>query len=129
MGPRLKNWERRLDEAIQATGPFTWGSADCCMFAARVVHAITGHSYAAQFRYQDAFGAGRILRRYGGVEGIATRFLGPAKEAGMASRGDVVLVRAPKAMLAICAGHVIAAQGNDGVLFLPLSAAVKAWSV
>jgi hypothetical protein len=131
MGPvkRLNDWEVRLEDAIQATPPFAWGAADCCTFAARIVKAITGKDFAEQFRYRDAFGAKRILSRYGGVEGIATRFLGVPKESGLASRGDVVLVQSPKSMLAICAGHVIAAQGDGGVLFLPLSAALKAWSV
>lgn len=129
MGSRVIGWERRLDDAIRATPAFAWGSADCCMFAARVVHAITGKDFGERFRYVDQWGAGRILRRYGGVEGIATRFLGAPKPAALATRGDVVLVRSPKSMLAICAGHVIAAQGEDGVVFLPLSAALKAWSV
>lgn len=129
MGPRVTDWELRLDDAIRVTGPFAWGSADCCMFAARVVKAITGAEFAERFHYRDQFGARKILSRYGGVEGIATRFLGLPKEAALARRGDVVLVQTPKSMLAICAGHVIAAQGKAGVEWLPLSAALKAWTV
>lgn len=129
MGPRVKDWESRLEEAIKATGPFAWGSADCCTFAARVVREITGREFRERFHYRDQFGARKILSRYGGVEGIATRFLGAPKEAGLAQRGDVVLVQSPKSMLGICAGHMIAAQGRNGVEWLPLSAALKAWSV
>jgi hypothetical protein len=129
MGTRLNDWERRLEHAVQETPPFAWGSADCCTFAARVVRAITGTDYADAFSYRSRFGALRILAKAGGVEGMATRFLGEPKAPRLACRGDVVLVEAPKPMLAICCGHLIAAQGENGVLWLPLSAALKAWSV
>lgn len=129
MGPRLIDWELRLQAEVAADSPFTWGSADCCMFAARCVKAMTGIDYARAFSYRDAFGAKRSLGRYGGVEGIATHALGEPKSGLMAQRGDVVLVQSPLNSLGICLGHVIAAQGRDGVVMLPITAAIKAWTV
>jgi hypothetical protein len=96
---------------------------------ARCVEAITGKDPSAPYRYADAFGAGRILRRYGGIEGVANRCFGVPKPARCAARGDVVMVDAPQRMLGICVGHLIAVQGAQGVEYAPLSSGILAWSI
>lgn len=129
MGPRLDGWERRLDAVIIEDRPFEWGKSDCCKFAARCVNAIVGTDPSERWQYADEFGAGRILRQYGGVEGIATFVFGEPKDAMSANRGDVVMVEAPKRMLGVCIGHLVAVQGGHGVEFVVLSSALKAWSI
>jgi hypothetical protein len=129
MGPRLVDWEARLDAVICDDRPFEWGASDCCKFAARCVGAIVGKDPSERWQYADEFGAGRILRQYGGVEGIATFVFGPEKDPLRAGRGDVVLVEAPRRMLGVCLGHIVAVQAEHGVEFVPLSGVLKAWSI
>jgi len=129
VGTRLEGWESRLTAIIEDARPFSYGDADCCLFASRCVLAMTGVDHAARFRYADAWGATRILRAHGGLEGLATMLLGPSKPPRQAARGDVVLIEAPLRTLGICLGHVVAAQGLDGVVYRPLADATKAWGV
>lgn len=129
MGQRLADWRQRLDAVLRDSRAFAWGDSDCCTFAARCVCAMTGANYAASYHRHDEFHAGRIVRSYGGVDGIATKHLGPSKGALFALPGDVVLVEAPRQMLGICVVHRVAVQGGAGVEYVPLSAALAAWSV
>jgi len=129
MGSRVNGWEQRLDAVLADSRPFVWRESDCCTFVARCVDAITGSDPSAPYRYVDAFGAGRILRRYGGIEGVANKCFGTSKPALCAARGDVVMVDAPQRMLGICAGHLIAVQGAQGVEYMPLSAGLMAWGI
>lgn len=122
-------WERRLDAVLRDAGPFAWGVSDCCRFAGRCVAAIRGHDPSERWQYSDAAGARRLLREHGGILGLATLALGQPKRGLLAGRGDVVLVRAPRRMLGVCLGHVVAVQGRAGVEYAPLSAALVAWSV
>lgn len=129
MGSRVIGWEQRLDAALADSRPFAWRESDCCTFAARCIEAVTGGNPAASMQYVDWFGAGRILRRYGGVEGVATKLFGPSKPALCAGRGDLVMLDKPHRMLGICAGHLIAVQGAQGVEYCPLSSGIMAWSI
>jgi len=129
MGPRLSDWRSRLDAVLRDPQPFAWGASDCCLFAARCVAAMTGVDFGAHYQYRDEFHAGKIMRAYGGIDGIATKHLGPAKGALFALPGDVVMVESPRRMLGVCIGHRIAVQGKEGIEYLPLSAALMAWSV
>jgi hypothetical protein len=130
MGPRLIDWEFRLDRELRNSGAFAWGNNDCCMFAARVVRAMTGQDFASSWKgYGTAREAVALVDQAGGVDAIVTRVLGSPKAAEKACRGDVVMVNLPRPTLGICVGHVIAVQGADGVQFVPLSAAQMAWTV
>jgi len=129
MGSRVSGWEQRLDAALADSRPFAWGESDCCTFAARCIEAVTGSNPASGMHYVDPFGAGRIIRRYGGIEGIARHLFGASKPVLCATRGDVVMLDAPRRMLGICAGHLIAVQAERGVEYVPLSAGVMAWSI
>lgn len=66
---RLKDWRSRLHAAVEDARrrPFSWEGADCAMFAADCVHAMTGEDPAARFRgrYTSAFGALRAMREAG----------------------------------------------------------------
>jgi hypothetical protein len=129
MGPRLMNWEERLDAVLRDPRSFEWGVSDCCKFAARCVAAIRGRDPSERWSYVDEFGASRILRQYGGIEGIATFILGPSTPPQTAGRGDIVLVDAPRRMLGVCIGHLVAVQGEQGIEYIPRSAALMAWRV
>ena len=48
----LNSWEKR---------PFTYGSADCCQFAAHVARAITGRDYMSAFEYANEQEANALI--------------------------------------------------------------------
>ncbi|MGE0270292.1 MAG: hypothetical protein AB7M05_08890 [Alphaproteobacteria bacterium] len=134
---RYEDWPTRLEAAVETarTKPFSWGTVDCCLFAADCVEAITGQDLAAPYRgkYKTRRGALSILKRTygGGVEAAANNALGMPLEAKlMARRGDVVLfdgVEGPA--LGICVGANCAYLGKAGLVFLPLQITSMAWRV
>lgn len=119
--------------AIQACDGqrFAWGKLDCCLFAAKVVDAMTGRDFtgALQQRYGDKRGAVRFLREEGGLSDAVTAYLGePAP--GRALRGDVVLFDSPNGdCLGICVGGSIAAISSAGLLYLPLNHQIRRWAI
>jgi hypothetical protein len=127
---RYEDWEKRLNDYLNTVGPFEWGANDCCLFAANAVMAMTGEDYAKEYRgYKTAKGALGKLKDLG-VEGVATKALGESKPPLFAQRGDVVAVKTNEEIaLGICIGAKIAAVGQDGLVMLPMSQAIQAWSV
>ncbi|PVY81051.1 hypothetical protein C7414_102379 [Cupriavidus alkaliphilus] len=131
---RLEDWPTRLSEFIEARREraFSWGDSDCCLFVCDGVEAMTGADPGARWRglYASEKGARRVLRDNGGVAGIATLVLGAAVPPALAGRGDVVLIDTPHGeALALCLGGLIAAQGQQGIDFQPMTAAKAAWKV
>ena len=127
---RLDGWERRLQEYLDGIGPFEWGKTDCCMFSVGAVLAITGTDHGKGYRYKTESGAGKVLLKHGGVEAIATKHLGEPKPPKLAQRGDIVSVDVGNGVaLGVCIGAKIAAMQADGLIYLPMSQAIKAWSV
>lgn len=132
---RLPDWPARLDAAIEAARarPFAWGSMDCCLFAADVVHALTGEDHAAAFRgrYASRREAVALLATLGGLEAVLTSVLGPRlAQARQAQRGDVVLTRTPGGpAVGVCCGARAAFAAPTGLTFLPPSAWASAWRV
>jgi hypothetical protein len=136
---RKEGWERRLDETIRAAfgRPFSWGSFDCCLFAADCVGVLTGIDPAQQFRgYKTARGAAGVLRRNGGVAGVASRM---ARQNGaeeirpaFAQRGDVVLIKAPRGeSLGVVGldGRTALVPDKVGLRAVPLTLAARAWRI
>jgi hypothetical protein len=128
---RLDGWESKLNDVISQSGVFEWGTNDCCMFAVRVVEAITGVDHGKPYRgYKTAKGAASRLLKHGGVEGIATKELGEPKFPLLARRGDVVSFETQNQIaLGICAGDKIIAVSQAGLVSLSMREAIKAWSV
>lgn len=137
---RPEGWERRLHDLIKAASgrPFSWDGPerwDCCLFVAACVEAMTGRDFAAPYRgtYDSAAGAARRMIEVagGGVEAVATHALGvPLDHPNFAQRGDVVSVETPDGLaLGINAGNRIYVAGHDGLVALPVTAALKAWRV
>lgn len=138
---RLPDWQTRLSAlcAQRAAVPFAWGSADCALWAADVVHALTGVDHAAadwRGTYTTGVQAVRRVTLAGGLQGIASAALGAPVAPVWAAVGDVVLVHQPDApdaqlrdLLAVCMGTVALAQGPDGLVPLPMNAATAAWKV
>lgn len=134
MPQRLADWPSRLAAFIEArqARAFSWGSSDCCLFVCDGVAELTGTDPAARWRglYASEKGARRLIRDNGGVVGLATLAFGLPVVPLLAGRGDVVLVDTPNGeALALCVGDRLAAQGADGIEFLPLTLAKAAWKI
>jgi hypothetical protein len=131
---KLQDWQVRFEQFIAArtTAPFSWGANDCAIFAADCTHAITGVDVALPDlrRHKTELQAARVLKRHGGVVGIATAALGQPVPACGAGVGDVVLAKAGKRdMLAICNGSTCMAPGPSGLSFLPMPPDSVCWRI
>ena len=80
----LNSWEKR---------PFTYGSADCCQFAAHVARALTGRDYMSAFQYANETEANALIDDRGGLESLVCSVLGAPSET--LEDGDPVLLRLP----------------------------------
>lgn len=138
---RLPDWQLRLAEfsQVRASMPFSWGSNDCCTFAAAAVEAVTGENpMAAMECYGTEAGAKRkalrrLLRRIardGGLQGLVAEYMGSPIAPRMAGVGDlVVVVNAGAELVGICNGVNVMAPGVDGIVALSMDAAVAAWRI
>ena len=130
---RLHHWQTALEALVRQRRrmPFAWGVQDCGLWAADCVQAVTGEDIAADLRgtYKDEQGAARVLKRLGGVAGIAAARLGPAVGPSSAQIGDVVLVQfVGRDTLAVCMGNGTAmAPGVAGLVAVPTAQALRAW--
>lgn len=135
---RLPDWPERLAAMVEArrNQPFAWGEQDCCMFAADCAQALTGRDPAALWRgrYATEAEAEAFLAPGGGLEGTvaAAMALFGAEEVPplMAGRGDWALVLVGNQMLVgVVLGGLIATTGDDGLAFVPLRRAIRAWRI
>lgn len=130
---KLLDWETRLAALVtQAhSRPFAWGEHDCCLWAADCVLAQTGTDPADGLRgtYADARAAAALVERLGGMAEIGAR--GGAEIAPlMATHGDIGLAEhAGRELLALSNGDHWLVVGTDGLLYLPVTAASRAWRV
>jgi hypothetical protein len=131
---KLHDWQVRFEAFIASRNstPFIWGKNDCAIFAADCVHALTGCDVAlpAFRRHTTERQAARLLKRHGGVAGIATAALGSPVPATTAQVGDVVLAKAGgRDMLAICNGDTCVAPSPAGLVFIPMASASVCWRI
>lgn len=133
-------WPSLLDEAINARriAPFSWGRQDCCLFAADLIEAMTGHDLAKKFRgkYRTATGAAKVMQKAGGLEKTIEKVTtdhGLTEYSALASaqRGDLVLLEnvSDGPALGVCIGNKAAAAGAKGAIFVPMSFATRAWRI
>jgi hypothetical protein len=129
------DWPERLAEEMRAAHarPFSFGSHDCCAFAARCVAAQTGRDFMADFPpYDTEAGAAAVLEARGGVRGIATACLGEPIAVNFAHRGDVVLMPTPAGDalgVVTSSGRHAAFPTARGLVVQPLAACELAWRV
>lgn len=157
---RREDWADRLAALLDARAgtPFAWGAADCCLFVADAVAAVTGVDIAAaefRGRYRDAASGARVLRRWLRAEGapagqppLAALWRRLARRHGWrpapieyARRGDIVLLPAAAlaqvpgtgydhaaAIVDLCGARAVTA-GPAGLVRVPLAPAGSAWRV
>ncbi|MBK5203870.1 MAG: hypothetical protein JJD98_00225 [Polaromonas sp.] len=132
--PRLHDWQICYERFVseRQNMPFAWGSNDCCTFAADCVLALTGADVALpELRtHTTELQAARLLKKHGGVAGIATTALGEPIAALLANVGDVVLTDMGGGdTLAICNGSSCMAPGPHGLVHLGMDTARACWRV
>lgn len=130
---KKQDWLEQMWTAIEAEAqtPFVWGQHDCCLFAAKVVDAMTDGTFVSQLQaaYQDEAGAWKFIADQGGLETAVSGFLGAAKT-GRPQRGDVVMYDGENGdTLGICAGGVIVAAGPNGLVNVRKPSTIKFWSI
>jgi len=140
---RLPDWQSRLHDYLlsHVETKFQYGSLDCGLFTADVVHALTGIDPAIDLRgkyssRRDAFSAVKAVCGTATMAAIATYL---ADKCGMqeipvafAQRGDAVLIGSgAKSHLGIISMHGthIVAPGKTGLVYLSKSQATKAWRI
>lgn len=129
-----------LPEAIEKhrDATFQFGALDCCLFVADVLQDVHGVDHAAPWRgkYRTATGALRLVKKHGGVAGIASEAFGKMHPPLLARRGDPVLIGPPyveqdgiDAALGIFDGHGVIYLADRGLARAPLNAILGAWHV
>ncbi|GLX85048.1 hypothetical protein tloyanaT_13000 [Thalassotalea loyana] len=113
--------------------PFKWGENDCCLIAADLVNALSGHDPAAPFRgsYDSEIGALKIIAKHGGsVEALLDTYLGEPKPINQAITGDIALMLNEKGQqqAGIVFRSIVYVPGEKGLLQKPLNQSLKIWS-
>lgn len=131
---RRPDWRQRLRAFAMSRHrePFAWGQNDCALFAADATAALTGHDFGAPFRgtYASAAQALRVLRPYGGLQGLAAAALGQPVRGQFAGVGDICLVHFDgRECLGVCNGVEVLGPGVSGIAHAPLAAAALAWRI
>ena len=133
MPTRLTDWEVRLGDVLDAYAnrPFEWGKADCCLFVADCVQALTGDDPAKPYRgrYSNETGARLALTRYGAGTLVATfdaAFRASVAPA-FAHRGDIVMIDDMTA--GVCMGAFGYFVGATGLVKHPYADFVNAWRI
>lgn len=130
---RLPDAPVRLAELMRKAQAkrFRWGVWDCCQFAARAVHAVTGRDPREIFpAYRTRAEAESVIADCGGLEALATKALGAPIHQSLATSGDIVLCdfgRGPQP--AVCIGVYCVAPGRRGLEKRMTLNAVAAWRV
>ena len=138
---KLNGWETRLSDFIEKVSkqPFEYGKFDCCLFACEAIKTLAGVDIRAEIipdRYEGKEEADEMLRKYGGIEGIANRV---AERCGFkpipvlfAQRGDVIMANIKEAdNFGVCIGKKIAFLSPSGLVFLNITSKSlrKAWRI
>jgi hypothetical protein len=133
---RLPGWEERLHALIEERRhrAFAWGSHDCGLFAADAVLGTTGQDFCEGLRtYKSALGASRVLQAHGCadvVDLVINRGFPGRQHPLDARRGDIVCAEGGNGMtLGVVCGVRFAWPAPDGLMFLPIDKAARAWRV
>lgn len=132
---RLIDWPDRLNAHIEEWRhkSFEWGKYDCALFCLYAEKAMYGSSRFEDFvgQYSTDIGSIKALKKFGSGDLIKT--VSDRLEeipVMMANRGDVASIDTPEGdALSLVVGDKVASIGKDGLVFLPLTSAKRAWKV
>lgn len=110
---------------------FVWGVNDCCLFAARVVDAMTDsdHELDLLSQYSDEETALAYIAAHGSLALAISAHLGDETD-GRAQRGDVVIcANEGNPCAGICVGSTVAAVSKEGLVFIPRQDITNRWAI
>jgi hypothetical protein len=117
--------------------PFAWGTDDCAMLSFDAVRAITGRDPAPELRgaYSTGAEAVALLRKLGGLRGVARSHFGAEIPVDEATDGDIALIDRHRCTgeteehgaLGVFWRGMILSQGAYGASYAPRDAARAAW--
>lgn len=137
---RRADWQSRLHAWLDYAKRqrLVYGQTDCALTCADEIWWITGRDVASGLRgtYYTERGAAKIIRRAGGLAGLATQLIGrPFDNPHLAHRGDIAMIEQtvePEKTIEVL-GVVILdrvwVRADEGMDWRPRSAAVMAWPV
>lgn len=135
--PRLRGWEGRLANAIEAARarPYVLGEADCFRMACEAVQALVGVDLWAEHRgtYSTREEAQARVLAYGATftRAFCNIFGAEPWAMAMGRRGDIAEYRDPggEAHLGVVVGAAVAVAGQRGLLFLKRSECRHCWGI
>ena len=83
MTKKIEDWEPHLSDFLteRMAEPFKWGTNDCVSLTVGAIHAMTGKDLHNWGKYDDKYGAAKVLRDYFGMNKLKS-FTRLFKEAG-----------------------------------------------
>lgn len=105
--------------------PFEYGSSDCCAFCNHVVEAMTGKSYLPEYTDHES-----LLKRYGGLSGAVTRYVGtPTSDLRPGDLALVSVLEQESLGVVVDESHVITMFEDGMPRFLSRAFVDHGWSV
>lgn len=131
---RHPDWQARLTDYVvqMMRADFRPGQADCALFAAGAVKAVTGEDHARGHRGYRTIAEGmRKLRRAGFEDHVAlVASILPEIAPAFAQVGDVAVIETDEGpALGVVQGEMIYCLRPDGMGLVPLLSAVRAFRV
>lgn len=130
---RYADWPSRLNAYLASVqtkipeGGLDYGKFDCVVFVADAVIEMTGQDlFTARGKYKTKIGAGRVLKRLGGMEGALASVLGPSVPPANAAHGDIVVL---DGACGICIGRKALFLSDGGFSMIPTLNAECAFNV
>jgi len=113
-----------------ANSPFEWGEMDCCLFAAKIAHKITGVDYSVLFDHTTEAEAQVFIEKYGSLEKLITHTLGrDPVDVEQLKAGDPVLVSLPIIgdVIGVFVGHQVLCKSPNGTLSVNVNRIKMGW--
>ena len=128
---KVPGWPEVLAEYIESRrhSPFEWGENDCVMFLVGAIEAMTGENISKGYPgYKTEKAAARIIKKNGGLIGLARKVGLKEKPPKLAQRGDGVLadIDGRETCGVVIGNGTFAAPGIGELVFRPMSEAVVA---
>lgn len=136
---RLKNWEKEFDKTVSCYSrkPFKWGTHDCIITSANILHAITGISFLDELKndWRSALEARKYLKPYNGsllaaVDECMQRMGIKRKDSKFITRGNPCICDEDRyECLGIFNGVNVIVPGETGFASVHCSEITTVWNV
>jgi|TARA_Y100000310_G_scaffold344099_1_gene455122 hypothetical protein len=114
-----------------ANSVFQFGLCDCVKFAASGMKHITGTDPTEALQYQSEDEAAEILKRYGGMAGLVTAFLGAPCDRALLEDGDPVMIQWPGLgdVMGMMVNNRVLVKTAKGTVPVNTNRIIKGWHI